>query len=49
MILPISTKHTEKQAIQLIKLDLDGEEIPVLIREVQANPVKDLDFLHVDF
>jgi large subunit ribosomal protein L25 len=33
----------------VIKLDLDGEEIPVLIREVQANPVKDLDFLHVDF
>lgn len=33
----------------VIYLDLEGEENPVLIREVQTNPIRENDFLHVDF
>lgn len=33
----------------VIYLDLEGEETPVLIREVQKDPVKDTEFIHIDF
>lgn len=33
----------------VIYLDLEGEETPVLIREVQMDPIKDNEFIHVDF
>lgn len=33
----------------VVYLDLEGEENPVLIREVQTNPIRENDFLHVDF
>lgn len=41
--------YREAGSSAVIKLDLEGEEIPVLIREVQTNPIQELDFLHVDF
>src|SRR5690554_6342948 len=41
--------YREAGTSAVVTLILDGEEIPVLIREVQSNPIKDLDFLHVEF
>ncbi|HHU49234.1 MAG: 50S ribosomal protein L25 [Caldicoprobacterales bacterium] len=41
--------YREAGSSKVIYLNLDDENIPVLIREVQTNPVKELDFLHVDF
>lgn len=33
----------------VIYLDVEGEEAPVLIREVQVDPVKENEFIHIDF
>jgi len=41
--------YKEAGTTSVIKLNLAGEEIPALIREVQTNPVNEMDFLHVDF
>jgi large subunit ribosomal protein L25 len=41
--------YKEAGSSAVIHLDLDGEDIPVLIREVQTDPIKDMVFLHVDF
>ena len=41
--------YREAGTSAVIKLDLEGREIPALIREVQTDPVKEMEFLHVDF
>lgn len=33
----------------VIYLDVEGEEAPVLIREVQMDPIKENEFIHIDF
>lgn len=40
--------NREAGAASIIGLSVDGEEIPVIIKEVQKHPIKDI-FLHVDF
>lgn len=40
--------YRESGAASIIGLNVDGEEIPVIIKETQKDPIKDI-FLHVDF
>lgn len=41
--------YRETGSSAVIHLDFNGEDIPVLIREVQTDPIREMDFLHVDF
>src|SRR5690625_2959520 len=41
--------YREAGTSAVIYLDLEGEETPVLIREVQMDPIKENEFIHVDF
>ncbi len=40
--------YREAGSATILGLDLDGKEIPVIIKEVQKDPIKD-EFIHVDF
>lgn len=41
--------YREAGSSAVIYLDLEGQEEPVLIREVQMDPIKENEFIHVDF